>query len=127
MAISDSDLERPPAYGMDESIRIPKTFSIWPWLAFFLLGGAGVLLYDGVHRTMLVGAVKEWGARLWAPAPSSAAADSPPAAPGASSVAAADGGAARAVSGPGGRPSGASTAHPAPVPSGSARSAPRPH
>jgi serine/threonine protein kinase len=40
--LSERDFERPAPYGMDESVRIPKTGSLLPWLVLLLLGGAGV-------------------------------------------------------------------------------------
>jgi hypothetical protein len=47
--LSESDLERPPAFGLDESIHIPKRRSVLPWLALLLLcGAAGTKLWlDG--------------------------------------------------------------------------------
>jgi serine/threonine protein kinase len=43
--ISERDLERPPPYGMDESIRIPKRRSVLPWLALVVCGGIGGKLW----------------------------------------------------------------------------------
>jgi serine/threonine-protein kinase len=47
--LSEGDIVRPPAYGLDESIRIPKRRSILPWLALVLVIGAAGWFY--VHRT----------------------------------------------------------------------------
>jgi serine/threonine-protein kinase len=41
MELSERDIIRPPSYGMDESIRIPKAGSILPWLALLALAGGG--------------------------------------------------------------------------------------
>jgi serine/threonine protein kinase len=43
--LSERDIERPLPYGMDESVRIPKTGSVLPWLALLLLGGIGVAVW----------------------------------------------------------------------------------
>jgi serine/threonine-protein kinase len=48
--ISERDLERPPPYGMDESIRIPKRRSILPWLLLLALGGIGGKLWFDHRR-----------------------------------------------------------------------------
>jgi serine/threonine-protein kinase len=48
--LSEGDIVRPPAYGLDESIRIPKRRSILPWLVLLVLVlvGAGGWFY--AHR-----------------------------------------------------------------------------
>jgi len=48
--LSGSDLEPQPAYGIDESIRIPKRRSILPWLLLLVLGGLGVLAWRNPDR-----------------------------------------------------------------------------
>ena len=72
--VSASDLERPPAYGMDESIRIPKTGSMLPWVALLLAGGAAAALWhDDARRTAVLATVHAWQRSLVGPAASSAA------------------------------------------------------
>ncbi len=71
--ISASDLERPPAYGMDESIRIPKRRSILPWLALLLAGGGAFALWrDDARRTWALRTLDSWRASVEGPAASSA-------------------------------------------------------
>ena len=80
--ISESDLERRPAYGIDESIRIPKTGSILPWLGLLLVGGAGVVLWqDGARRTWVLDKLDVWRTSLAGPAGSSAPVAGPSALP----------------------------------------------
>ncbi len=43
--LSSRDLEPPPAYGLDESIRIPKRRGGLIWLALFLCAGAAAALF----------------------------------------------------------------------------------
>jgi serine/threonine-protein kinase len=43
--LSDRDIVRPPARGMDESVRIPMKRSVLVWLFFFVLVAAGVKAY----------------------------------------------------------------------------------
>ena len=67
--VSASDLERPPAYGMDEFIRIPKTGSILPWLALLLAGGVAIALWhDDARRTSLLATLHAWRTSLVGPA-----------------------------------------------------------
>jgi serine/threonine-protein kinase len=49
--LSERDFERPPAYGMSESIRIPKRRSILPWLALLLFGGIAAKLWIDAHAS----------------------------------------------------------------------------
>jgi serine/threonine-protein kinase len=80
--ISERDLERRPAYGMDESIRIPRTRSILPWLGLLLVGGAGaLLLQDGARRTWVLDKLDVWRTSLAGPAGSSAPVTGPSALP----------------------------------------------
>jgi eukaryotic-like serine/threonine-protein kinase len=59
--ISASDLERRPAYGMDESIRIPKRGSLLPWFALLLVAGAGFAVWqDPARRSAVLEAVQGW-------------------------------------------------------------------
>jgi serine/threonine-protein kinase len=68
--LSEGDIVRPPAYGLDESIRIPKRRSILPWLALLLVLGAAGWFY--VHRAPSESTVP--GASASAPTPSTSAA-----------------------------------------------------
>jgi serine/threonine protein kinase len=43
--LSESDIVRPPAYGIDESVRLPKRRSILPWLVLPVFAGVGVWLW----------------------------------------------------------------------------------
>jgi hypothetical protein len=43
--LSQSDIERPPPLGMDESIRIPKNASTLPWIVLLVVVGAGFALW----------------------------------------------------------------------------------
>jgi serine/threonine-protein kinase len=73
--LSERDLERPPAYGMDESIRIPKNGSVVPWLALLLIGGAGFAVWrDPSHGARQLETLKAWGHSLLAPAAATPAA-----------------------------------------------------
>ncbi len=69
--LSEGDIVRPPAYGLDESIRIPKRRSILPWLVLLVLVGAGGWLYAHRQASESAGAV----ASSSAPTSSSAAPD----------------------------------------------------
>jgi serine/threonine-protein kinase len=125
------DLARSPEYPTDESIRIPKTGSIWPWLALLLFGGVGIALWrDETHRTLLVDSVKAWCSRLWTPAGPSAVSGGPAGAPDVPPhVGIADGGALGASSDaarPTAAPSGIPSARPTAVPSGIPSSRPKP-
>jgi serine/threonine protein kinase len=74
--LSERDLERPPAYGIDESIRIPKNQSVLPWLSLLLLGAVGVALWrDPSHGAQWFHAIASWASSLIAPAASGGAAD----------------------------------------------------
>jgi hypothetical protein len=116
----ERDAVQPLTYATDESIRIPKTGSVWPWLALLLIGGLGVALWrDDAHRTLLFDAVKAWGSRLHAPATPSASGEAPAAAPGVSNPVTVDGGAASAASSEAGHP-------PAPPGSGTPPHRPKP-
>src|SRR5260370_26699861 len=74
--LSERDIERPVPYGMDESIRIPKTHSIVPWLALLLVGGAGFAAWHQAPTEARlvalkwVGALKERVTWMLAPSPS---------------------------------------------------------
>ena len=125
--ISESDLERRPAYGMDESIRIPKTGSILPWLGLLLVGGAGVVLWqDGARRTWVLDRVNAWRTSLVAPAGSTAAVTGPSAPPDSSARGAGDAG-VRATAGSAVRPASPPTASAThrPVPKPAASNAPK--
>jgi eukaryotic-like serine/threonine-protein kinase len=70
--LSESDLERPPALGTDESLRIPKTRSILPWVALLLVGAAAVALWrDEARRESVLETINAWRASLLGPAASS--------------------------------------------------------
>jgi serine/threonine protein kinase len=98
--LSASDLERPPAYGMDESIRIPKTGSMVPWLALLLAGGAAVALWhDDARRTSLLATLHAWGTSLVGPAASSAIGPAASVGPNTSAGGIGDAGAAPATAG----------------------------
>jgi serine/threonine-protein kinase len=58
-----------PAYGLDESVRIPKNASLLPWLAvLLLLGGVGVAAWrDPTDASRLLGEVRAWGKSLLGP------------------------------------------------------------
>ena len=43
--LSEGDIVRPPSYGLDESVRLPKSPSLWPWIALILVAGVGVKLW----------------------------------------------------------------------------------
>ncbi len=113
--LSPQDVARPAAprqYGLDESIRIPKTGSILPWIALLIVGGAGVTLWrDDPLRTRVLDTLQGWRTSLAAPSGPSEAAPVPATPAVASAQAAADAGAARASVG--------STTRPAAAPSGS--------
>jgi serine/threonine-protein kinase len=118
--ISESDLERRPAYGLDESIRIPKTGSIWPWLGLLLVGGAGVVLWqDSARRTWVLDRLHSWRTSLVGPVASSEAAAGPSAVPDSSTRALVDAGVRAPI---------ASAVRPPPPPSGGAthRTVPKP-
>jgi hypothetical protein len=116
--ISESDLERRPAYGIDESIRIPKTGSILPWLGLLLLGGAGVGLWqDGARRAWVLDRLDGWRTSLAGPAGSSVTFTGPSALPDSSARGAGDAGA---------RPAAGSAARSASPPTGSAPHRPVP-
>ncbi len=48
--LSESDLERRPACGMDESVHLPRKRSSLPWLALLLFAGIGAKLWLEAHR-----------------------------------------------------------------------------
>jgi serine/threonine protein kinase len=60
--LSERDIERPVPYGMDESIRIPKTHSIVPWLGLLLIGGAGFAAWHHAPIEARLVAIKWMGA-----------------------------------------------------------------
>jgi eukaryotic-like serine/threonine-protein kinase len=98
--ISASDLERPPAYGMDESIRIPKRRSILPWLALLLVGGGAFALWrDDARRAWALRTFASWRASVEGPAASSAVDAGASAAPDAGARGTGDAGAATAPGG----------------------------
>jgi serine/threonine-protein kinase len=43
--LSEGDIVRPPTYGLDESVRLPKRRSVLPWIALLLAAGVGVKLW----------------------------------------------------------------------------------
>ncbi len=117
--LSESDLERRPAYGMDESIRIPKTGSILPWLGLLLVGGAAAALWhDDARRTWVLERLDAWRASLVGPVGWSEPGPGPSALPDSSPRATSDAGGPRATIGSATR----STA----APSGSAAHRPTP-
>jgi serine/threonine protein kinase len=60
--LSDRDIVRPPAYGLDESIRIPKNGSVLPWMALLLVGAGGYGLWrQPSHGMELVDSAERWG------------------------------------------------------------------
>jgi serine/threonine protein kinase len=63
MELSEGDIVRPPAYGLDESIRIPKRRSILPWIVLIGLAGVGAWLWREHGRAWM-------GSDADAPAPS---------------------------------------------------------
>ncbi len=94
--VSESDIERPRAYGLDESIRIPKTGSILPWLALLVAGGAAVALWrDDARRTAVFETLEGWRASLVGPAAPSVTASATNPGPVASARVAGDAGATR--------------------------------
>jgi serine/threonine protein kinase len=99
--LSERDLERPQVYGMDESVRIPKTRSIVPWLALLLIGGGGFAAWrHAPSEARLVAlqwlsALKERGRSMLAPTASGVASAAPSDAPSASDRMGADAGAPR--------------------------------
>jgi serine/threonine protein kinase len=94
--LSERDLERPPAYGLDESIRIPKTGSILPWLALLVVGGAALALWrDDTRRAVVFETLEGWRASLVGLAAPSVAASGSSAGPDSSARVAGDAGAAR--------------------------------
>ncbi len=108
--LSESDLERPRAYGLDESIRIPKTGSILPWLVLLVAGGAAVALWrDDARRTAVFETLEGWRASLVGPAAPMVTASATNPGPDASARVAGDAGATRAT---------ASAARSAAIPSG---------
>jgi len=114
--LSERDFAPRPAYGLDESIRIPKSGSLWPWLALLLIGGAGVALWhDDERRTRVFETIHAWGTSLVG---QSGLIDTAPAAsaPPAPSVQPPDAGAARVTA--------AGSTHPTATASGGAHRSP---
>jgi serine/threonine-protein kinase len=99
--LSERDIERPMPYGMDESVRIPKTRSIVPWLALLLVGGVGFAAWHHApSEARLValkwlGALREGVASMLAPSASASAGAESRDAPGPSDRMGADAGALR--------------------------------
>ena len=78
LTVRSDDAERPTARGLDESIRIPKTGSIWPWLALLLAGGVGVALWhEDPSRRALSDTLTTWSHRLLPPVGSSVVREAP--------------------------------------------------
>ena len=128
--VSASDLERPPVYGLDESIRIPKRRSFLPWLALLLAGGAAAAVWrDDARRSWIEGTLSAWRASLGGSTASSVVDAGASPTPNPSARATGDAGAARAPAGAGARttpaPSGVATHHPLP-PKPAASGAPKP-
>ena len=48
--LSESDIVRPPQFGLDESIRIPKRRSFLPWLLLLVVAAAGVKAWPFLRR-----------------------------------------------------------------------------
>ena len=126
----DGDIERPTAFGLDESLRIPKHGSIWPWVVLLMFAGVAVALWrDDTHRTALWSSMRTWSSRLLThtasnPPREAPATEPPPTSPAsgpADAGAATDGGSPMAAA----APRIASTSSPRPV-AAPLRNAPRP-
>jgi serine/threonine protein kinase len=130
--LSEGDLQRSPVYGLDESIRIPKTGSIAPWLALLLLGGAAFALWrDDGRRKAVLDTLDSWRTSLVGPAASSGPGPGADAGSDPAGRLTGDAGVARTAGStmrPAGIPSGASTHRPMPAKlgAGSAQRLPRP-
>jgi serine/threonine protein kinase len=80
--IEDHDADPPSLYGVDDSIRIPRTGSVWPWVALLLFAGAGVLVWrDDAHRRAFFASARTWSARLLGSARTRETESAPAAAP----------------------------------------------
>ncbi len=116
---SERDLERPPAYGLDESIRIPKKGSILPWVALLVAGGAAVALCrDDARRTAVLETLEGWRASLVRPDAPSGTASGANREPAPSARVAGDAGATRTTASAARSaaiPSGIPTHHPTPA------------
>jgi serine/threonine-protein kinase len=56
--LSERDIVRPPPFGMDESIRIPKNTPALPWIVLLVVVGAGFALWrDLAHGSRLLQSV----------------------------------------------------------------------
>jgi serine/threonine-protein kinase len=63
--LSERDFVRPPANGLDESIRIPKNASVLPWLALLVLGIGGYwVCREPSHGMRLLESAQTWGRSL---------------------------------------------------------------
>jgi hypothetical protein len=51
--LSEGDIVRPPAYGLDESIRIPKRRSVIPWIVVIAVIGFGAWFWRDRGRAWL--------------------------------------------------------------------------
>jgi serine/threonine-protein kinase len=116
MDLSDSNVEWSEPFGVNESVRIPKHGSLWPWPALLIFGAVGVmLLRDDTRRTALFASLtslRTWSTQVFTSARSNVSHEAPPVAPVASGVGPADAGVARNASG--------SIPRPATSPSGTA-------
>jgi serine/threonine-protein kinase len=60
--LNDGDFVRPPAYGLSDSIRIPKNPSVLPWMVLLLLGAGGVFVWrQPAHGRDLLDRAETWG------------------------------------------------------------------
>jgi hypothetical protein len=110
MEISDRDIVRPPAYGLSESIRLPKNRTALPWIGLLLLGAGGYGVWrDPAGAMRLAERARDWGRSQLAQRSSTTAdvPSTPSAVP--SPPPSADAGAAHAVTEP--SPSAPASAH----------------
>jgi serine/threonine-protein kinase len=98
-APGERNIVRRPAYGIDESVRIPKNSSmILLWIALVVAAGVGLAVWrDPAHGSHLFGAIGAWGRSLGGsePAAASAQPSSPDASPLAATPASSEAGAPR--------------------------------
>jgi serine/threonine-protein kinase len=63
--LSERDFVRRPAYGLSDSIRIPKNASVLPWMVLLLVGAGGYALWrQPSHGMDLVESAERWGRSL---------------------------------------------------------------